>query len=1337
MDRKRMALAVGMALMAQGGMAQDIPALWREVAEAGEKDQPKTAIAALEKIYDAAVAKESWDDALAAVGQRAILDGRIEEGWNAYGAVLKMDEARQTAPEKMKPLLDALSAEWLSRYFAENIWQFRQRSEIADADEGNDIDSWSLPRILKEVDARFAKTLDRPDVFAQYPASEFKCSFEQGNMSTARADTRPPVGGVEGERPREPQEDAYRPTVYDILVWRAVQFYSQTMVKNTTDDFTVTLEMPLLGDAESFMTWAAALPPDASPNKKALRLIASVMRFHKERGNALAFADADFNRLKTVQHVLQMSDVDSDLLTSAYDKALDAFVETYADNEVSARGIAAQAMRLYNQKKYVEALALAEKGMDRFPKSVGANECYNVILRVKEPSLDFETETVWARSKPEARPNGTIRVTCRNIPKIHFRLYPTTITTNREAHYLDRRRVESIVKEQHAYAWEMLTQEDGYQEVSRPFDVEEELVAGAYILVASTREDFLYEWDKNNLFAAVVQVSDLAAEITSVSKTYRVRVVNSETGVPIENASVTANVNTRNEIQATTDAEGYCEIASTSSGIMFDIRKGDERIISPSVYWQSASPRNQQENDTRALLVTDRAIYRPGQTVRYKGIYYVANATTGVYEIRPNAEYTIRFRDPNGKEIDSRKERANSFGSFSGSFVIPADRGTGHMRLEMADRHNSSVGFRVEEYKRPKFEVVFDPLKGEIKLNDNVPMSGRAATYSGLPLDQASVRWTVTRGTSYPYWFYRASFSFPQVIASGETQTDADGTFKLNFAAEPEPGAKPGDSPVFRYAIHAEVVDATGETRSGSQAIRLGFSSVSVSLEVPKWFTPNAPRDVTVRLATLNGEPVASAGNAVVHTLRQPERPSRNAQEAQWKGYDESLSPMGWETKEAIQNVPFTTDGTGVAKLPLRLPAGCYRIEATAQDKQGNPVTDKAILMVVDPASKTYPVKIPFILLPQQYECKVGETFRALWGSGYPQAYGTLEIWADGKVLKRVLPRPDETQTLIEFEVPENLRGGFTVRSSMVREGRLWQDSTHISVPWDNKELKLNWTHINSKLEPGKQEKWTLTVQDPHAKAAHAEVAAVMYDSSLDAFNHHRWYSFGGFRFESYYGRSSFTVGDSRLSSCISISYPPSGYRPVQYPDWSTSLLPSQVRYSRDVRTLRGFGGVMRSMAAVPTPAAAKMGVAAAELVDMDGEVMAFAFDGEPDEVNDRFAAFEELELPQAEPPPVMRKNLEETAFFIPDLETDGQGTITLSFIAPEALTGWRVMAFAHDAELRYGHIETSAVTQRKLMIIPNLPRFLREGDSIGIPVKVVNTSDAPQRGGATLSLVD
>ncbi|MCL1887329.1 MAG: MG2 domain-containing protein [Kiritimatiellaeota bacterium] len=1297
------------AFLACAASAQDIETLWQEVATAREKDQPKTAIAALEKIYAASVASEAWDDALAALAEKAILEGRIEEGANAYGAVLKLDAARKDAPEKLKPLLDALSAEWMYGYYSENAWRFSQRGAIADADEGDDIDSWSLPRIVKEVDTRLANVLDKPEIFTLYPASEF-----------TRAFTRKTPG------------DAYRPTVYDILAWRAIQNYTQPM--RGEDGFAATLDMPLLADADTFVAWAGDLPRDASRGAKALRLVASVMTCHKERDDALAFADADFNRIETARHLLQMAHVDAGLLSAAHEKALYAFVAANAENEISSRAIASLAMRLFEKKEYLDALALAEKGRERFPDSPGAKECNNVILNVKEPSLSMRAENVWAWSKPEARPRGVIDVTCRNTPEIWFRLYPNPeLLDIKRGADLGHDKLKKFLAKEPAHAWKMEVGNNDHQEVSRPFEIQDEMKPGAYVLVASTREDFLFEQDKNNIAAAAIQVSDLATEIINVEGTHHVRVVHNETGVPIEGVEATCFAysyqnNKTTETHAKTDADGRCEFQTAAQmNVSFSFAKGDDRIHVGDNYYGGWGRSNERDEGRRVLLMTDRAIYRPGQTVRYKGIYYTANPNTGVYEIRPNAEYTLRLLDPNHKEIASRKERANTFGSFAGSFTLPQDRGTGVMVLQMADGVNSSVSFRVEEYKRPKFEVLFDPMKEEAKLNENVTLNGRAATYSGLPLEQAKVKWSVERVTIYPWWFWRFNPEPPKPLASGEAETDADGTFKIAFIAEPAPGAKPEDSPVFHYTVRAEVIDATGETRSGSQTIKLGFSAIRVSLDIPKWFEADAPHEMTVKLATLNGEPVASTGNAKVCSLRQPERPSRDY---------EQKDAMKWEAQEDVENVPFKTDETGAVKLPLQLPAGIYRVEVNTQDSQGNPVVEKAVLFVVDPASKTYPVKIPFALTPREETCKVGDTFRVLWGSGYPQAHGVLEIWADNTLLKRVESQPGETQSVMDFEVTEKLRGGFSVRACMVREGRFWEETRRIHVPWDNKELTLNWTHINSKLEPGIKEKWTLTVKDNDANAARAEVVAAMFDASLDAFAPHGWQGFNGFRYESTYIHAKFSMNKiNHFPQYMHMSYP--GLWGMRYPDWSGRLVDIwRMRYNRQSF---GRGGMWLGGAA---PASARAMPMAAKAMPMEADAMKGRARAEEGVEFDLDMAFEKADADmsdaQPDPPPaVMRKNLEETAFFIPDLVTDGEGEATFTFTAPEALTGWRVMAFAHDGALRSGSAEARAVTQRKLMITPNLPRFLREGDRIVIPVKITNTGDTPQHGAATLTLVD
>jgi len=1287
--------------------AQDLSEQWKQVDEADNKDQPKTAITLLDQISQTAVQAEKWDDALFASARKAILQGRIEEGEQAYGALLRLEEARKTSSAKMQPFLDALIAEWYVKYFLDNRWMFAQRTQISGSEEGKDIGKWSLPRIVKEVGDRFDRVLTAPQRFFAYPIKDFSRCFTPGTI-----------------------EDEYRPTIYDLLAHRAIDFYSsaeQGLLENDPD-FIVASDMPLFAQPELFMKWAEKqFSLKDSGIKKALFITAQRMRVNQVAGRSIAFADGDFNRIQLANRLLGAVGVDAD---DAYDQALEAFVSRWNDNEVCTRAIAAQADRLFVQKKYVEAKQRAEEGRKQFPKSVGAQECNAVIERVLQPSMTIQTPNVWAKTKPEARPYGQLEITCRNVPQVRFRLYPMNPENEEERNIWD---IEKLLKRQFVKEWTVDIASENYQEVTQKKDIVEACKNGMYVLLATAQENVHY--------VVAMQVSDLSVERMNRGQ-YDVRVCNNESGMPIANAQITAKVknNQKKEIEIrnyTTDAGGRAVLEKLPNGeVTLYVKSGDDTLVD-TIGWSWGNERQPDVQDaSRVMLLTDRSIYRPGQTVYYKGIYYVVNQDTGKYEIRPQAHYTIRLMDPNNQEIASRKEKANAFGSFSGSFVIPKDKGTGHMTLQM---DQGGVSFSVEEYKRPKFEVTFDPIKDEFKLNADVTLKGRATTYSGLPLARAKVKWRVERSARYPWWcWWRVTQ--PKVLETGTAETGDDGTFKTTFLAKPELDAKPDEAPKFTYSVTAEVIDSTGETRAGSQSLTLGFTALSVAIQIPEWFKANEKQEITVLINTLTGAPVAATkGEIHIVPLKQPDRPIPF--EEPRHGYfphkrsavsainPASHQPIDWEASGHPVEDSFTTGENGNAKIPFTLKPGIYRVEVTTKDKFGNPATDKAVIQVFTPADEKYPVKVPAKLFIEKPQMEVGETFRALWGSGYATAYGEIEIWRDNKLLKRLVSQPGKTQMLMEYLVTEDLRGGFTVRYSMIRENKFYQEYRQINVPWSNKAFTLNWIHINSKLEPNVKEQWTLSVKNPDGTPANAELVASMFDASLDAFLMHSWNTGFGLRTESSY---FYNLQFSNIMADLQprTHFQQQGGYQAQYRHWAYQLLQNQHnrRFARSRGMKMAAGGVMTMepmmamMDAAPAPAATAMpALAKAERKTM--------------EEKDADGAKKRQEGGAAKPAdaPMVRKNLNETAFFLPMLETDAAGTVSISFSAPEALTGWRVMAFAHDQKLNSGYIEAKVVTQKKLMVEPSMPRFLREGDEIELSVKVTNTSDVWQTGKVSL----
>jgi hypothetical protein len=478
--------------------------------------------------------------------------------------------------------------------------------------------------------------------------------------------------------------------------------------------------------------------------------------------------------------------------------------------------------------------------------------------------------------------------------------------------------------------------------------------------------------------------------------------------------------------------------------------------------------------------------------------------------------------------------------------------------------------------------------------------------------------------------------------------------------------------------------------------------------------------------------------------------------------------PNNWELGDVVSEQGFTTDAEGKAKLEFKPGVGAFRAMLETQDRFGKKVTGRLPLRVLEPAATKLAIKVPFLLAAPAWRKEPGEDFLAVWGTGYEEGRAFVEIEHRHKMLRRFWTKPGETQTQIQQAVDESMRGGFTLHVTQVRENRAFLRSTHIDVPWSNKEFELKWVHFTSKLGPAQKETWTLIVSGPSNNVAAdarrrnsvegadesassrrqlqavAELVATLYDESLDAYMHHSWLQrFGFFRYDHSSAQPNFAnvtkslqhlKGNWRSSwLAVSMSYwhfPPDLVQNFWGYGW--------VRTRGMAQAMRGgIGGADEGTAYFENGIAApKAPIAAAEAKLAVGDDLESAKRKDGNDKSGRTnrqetGASSDLANVSA------RKNLNETAFFFPQLLADSNGVVKLQFTMPEALTTWRFMGFAHDAACRSGFLEGKSVTAKDLMVQPNPPRFLREGDTLEFTVKVSNQSATRQEGKVRLTFND
>ncbi|MDA1015766.1 MAG: hypothetical protein O3A00_15095, partial [Planctomycetota bacterium] len=678
-------------------------------------------------------------------------------------------------------------------------------------------------------------------------------------------------------------------------------------------------------------------------------------------------------------------------------------------------------------------------------------------------------------------------------------------------------------------------------------------------------------------------------------------------------------------------------------------------------------------------------------------------------------------------------------------FTAPRDRLMGRMSLVVRGGPNGAGAVTVEEYKRPKFEVKIEPPKDSPKLLAKVSVIGKATAYTGAAIGGAKVKYRVVREVRYPYWWGYRYWWRPraqtQEIAHGSATTKGDGSFTVEFVAKPDLTVTEKDEPTFSYQINADVTDTTGETRSGNVSINIGYTALAATLSAGSWLTSDKPVELAIRTNTLNGQPEAAKGNVKIYRLKEPAKVQRaelggGYRPPVWRrGRIVAPAPdpgnvSSWELGEVVLDNDFTTDATGAAKLEAKLAVGVYRAVLESRDRFGKKVTAEAPLQVINPAANKLGIKLPNLVAGETWTLEPGQELNAIWGSGYDKAQAFIEVEHRRKVLQAYWTKPGITQTKIAQAVTEAMRGGFTVRVSMVRENRAYLSNNRVNVPWTNKNLKVKWEHFVSKLEPGDKETWTATITGPDAKKAVAEMVATLYDESLDQYLPHNWMS----------GFNVFRQDSSNLSSQFQNFIASLNYIHGQWPQSYKQVSISYRDFPADVMAnLWGYGyfgkGRMKNMMRETATRRAR-GDANSDRTETEksegSNRKALQQNGvQKQATSGSGAAGPDLSKVSA------RTNLAETAFFFPQLISTDDGEVKLEFTMPETLTRWKFLGFVHDKQLRGGLLQDSVVTAKELMIEPNPPRFVREGDELEFTVKVTNQSAGRQTGTVRLSFAD
>lgn len=969
------------------------------------------------------------------------------------------------------------------------------------------------------------------------------------------------------------------------------------------------------------------------------------------------------------------------------------WIHTYPAVKTVPEAYLALAQFLQYQNNQVERLRIVREGIAGYPRYEGINQLKNIEKEILNASLSLEIATAYPGEQQ------SVKVNYKNLTGITLQLYkvnlPVTsaVLQNRTTHFESK--YARLQREEHF----SLKPTTDYLNVDTTLTIQAPQ-AGIYFLKA------VPDGKKGVSDGTLMNVTALKTIYRPLPDgTLELVVVDAVSGQPVSEAEVTiytekgGGYSPQQTYQA--DKQGTLKLDFLNSNkYWYNAHTAADNAMPILNLWKNDYYYKESKRKEVLQLFTDRSIYRPGQTVYVSGLAYEMEKDST--RVLADKKYTVSLYDANNNETGKVEVRTNGFGSFSGQFVLPSPCLTGYFSLRAAD---TSVSFKVEEYKRPTFDVTFEPVKVEYQVGDSIEVVGMAKTFAGAPVQNARVHYNISRSYAWVWRFMgRGSARW-----EGEAMTDEDGKFSVPVHFEIDSDRRESPLWYYTYNIQADVTDGAGETQQANLSLPLGSTSMVLNMDnLPDNLVKEKKLEIKLTAMNLSGEPVDTPVTYQVVEM-----------EEQKDGQEKEGRKVLTGTVEA--NKSF------VPEAIYALPSGNYRLKLSAKDTQGRECTASKNFLLFSLNDKRPPFVITDWFYQDGLEFDAASPATVYIGSSEKNVYLLYDVFAGNKRLES--KRIELSDSVVSFRFPykKEYGDGILVSMAFVKDGRLYSHNARIMKPAPEKKLQLKWTTFRDKLRPGQQEEWKLTVLYPDGSPAEAEMLATMYDASLDKIYSAHKLDFGvDFHYvvpltywNTSYMRNAYLYVDFPLKRLRAV--------PLEY---SELIIPSTGRMEAMVV---GYGGSPRATLA----GALKIrGRSAANAVMNQEAVTDMVLQEEMVETS----AQEKVEMGSSEELAEtgdiqIRENFAETAFFYPQLRTNEKGEVSISFVLPESLTRWKFMGLAHTRNVDYGKIEATATASKEFMLQPNMPRFVRVGDKANIAASLMNLSDKGVKGTVRMEL--
>lgn len=1277
----------------------------------------------------------------------------------------KLKQAITSSEFPVKNLLHAYLGEFYWKYYQRNRWRINQRTAVlGSARTDNDFEEWDVQTLMAEAGEQFIQALEQPDGLFDIDIKKYELLINEGHESKK-----------------------YRPTLYDLLANRALDFYENSETSLPQPQVLFTLKQAdAFAPAKKFAKIKFPDADDAGARDLiATRLFQDLIERHYKANNVAALVDVDLRRLDFAKDRAVGPNRDEayrDALKELLDKNTSNPASTLAAAKLAAWYVEKAGSNPPPNKEHARDYVIAEQicldAIAKHPKSEGAGTCQGILNGINQKDLNLRAEEILPINE-----DFRFLLGYRNLKRAFIRVAKLTpAAKKRIANYdwNERKAVAKVLaKLTPLQTWDTgLPGADDHHPHSAEV-IADGLESGDYIILASDNADFAMT--EHTLVFLPFTVSDLAFVGWGIGDSHEVYVRDRMSGKVVKKAKVKAESFSWRRGQ-----EKGKQFFSGKTGkhgeVSFETPKDENRI---KLYFQSKKEKDRYETDKiytssysdrsprtvkQIAFFLDRTIYRPGQTIYVKGL--VMENTGDKHRILPKYATSIKLFDVNGQEVQSLDVTTNEYGTFSTTFTAPgALTGQMSVRCEM-----NSHSFRVEDYKRPTFEVKMEKPEGEVSLGETIMVTGTATAYAGNAIDGAEVKYRVVREARFPYWGWRWWLPRPsspsREIASGTLTSKPDGTFKVPVELIPDATLDPSTQPVFSYTVFADVVDIAGETHSAQTAVRAGYIGLELETKVPGEVMKGKPVTIKLIAKNLSGGEAKAKVDMKQFRLIPPASFMRNRKwnapdqhlytEADWKKrlpleeFAEEDKIRNWKTEGMLGLGEIQVDGEYEFTLEGSeyLAPGMYRLEFTSKDSKGNEVKTVSQFTINDPKSKRPPIPSLLYVDLSKKSLEPGETLKVNLRTSLPSPPDAIVRVMHGNEL--IEKRYVKLKGLVSFEVPikEAYRGGIDVQVTGLGMNQPFGANQHIDVPWTNKQLKLEWMSFRSPLEPGSEERWKLKITGEKGEAVAAELVTAMYDASLEAFSQPNAFGLSLYQSKNAplrsimdgWGQLSGNVFSEDWNTRTKVPRP-HGYDQLNTFGFEYGVAGFYRAAQYSGRALRSRSAGMADRAGEPPMAKGsprKFANADAVTIsltngnDKAGEFQAEMATEDADGVPDLYDKKPGTPAGGEENAPVpIRTNLQETAFFFPQLKTNEAGEIELVFTMPEALTKWKLTGLAHTKDLDIGTISGEVVTQKDLMVRPHLPRFMREGDAITLSSRVVNLTDGDLSGEAQLQLLD